>query len=257
MNSLNDELARYITEKNQWYSALLDLLISRNKIPGYRALRINAYNMAVSTTEATVWPKGTVYVFPVAASTMTLYSTDTGDTTQSVLIQGLDSNKAEIQEVVVLNGQTGVTTVQAYLRINLIRVVAGNPVGILSLGTGGATAGIPVNTYGYVAAGDGTSLSTVYTIPAGYTLYATRNNSISGGAATTHAMTVSFKAVTATGVSLLLNRIVHSNDSVVMDIQPPVAIPEKTDIFVNSVSSAGSAAQCVTFSAYLIANTAV
>lgn len=104
MNSLNDELARYITEKNQWYSAPLDLLISRNKIPGYRTLRINAYNMAVANTEATVWPKGTLYVFPVAASTMTLYSTATGDATQSVLIQGLDTNKAEIQEVVVLNG---------------------------------------------------------------------------------------------------------------------------------------------------------
>jgi hypothetical protein len=129
----------------------------------------SAYNPAAGTANATVWPKNTLYVFPTVASTMTLYSTSTADTSQLVLIDGLDANYDEISEVVMLNGQTGRATTQSFFRINNMTVLTDSPQGDISIGTGVATAGVPTNTYGFIPHGDNMDASGVYTVPNGWT----------------------------------------------------------------------------------------
>ena len=79
------------------------------------------YNAAVSSTEETVWMQGGRYVWPTSASTMTISSADANDTSagtgaQTVTINGLDANYAEISETVTMDGQIAATTTNSYLR---------------------------------------------------------------------------------------------------------------------------------------------
>lgn len=231
-----------------------DLLVSLGKITGYRAWRLNAYNLSAGTSRTTVWPKNVNYVFPVSATTMKLYSTVVGDTTQTVLIQGLDASYNEIQETKVLNGQAGVTTTNSYLRINKMQVVLGNPTGDISLGTGAASGGVPAVTYGFILAGDGITLSAVYTIPAGYTLAITANTAVTGALSSTQTMIIGFRAITLAGTSLLLNKLIQGNASVILDGDPMISIPEKTDITANSQTSGGTATISMLVSAFLVKN---
>jgi len=87
----------------------------------------SAYNPSVSSSEATLWPKNTLYSFPSSASLMTLYSTSALDTSQSVLVEGLDANYEEISEVLILNGQTGRESTRQYFRINTMTVLTDSP----------------------------------------------------------------------------------------------------------------------------------
>lgn len=71
----------------------------------------------------------TRYQFPTAAAQMTIVSTDTNDTllgtgTQVVLVIGLLADKTELQESVLMNGTSGVTTVASFLRVNSILSVS-------------------------------------------------------------------------------------------------------------------------------------
>lgn len=234
-----------------------DLRVARGQVTGWSSVRVNGYNPDVGNTTENIWPHGNSYTFPAAAATMTLYSTVVGDTTQTVLIQGLDSAYLPIQEVLVLNGQTGVATTKQYLRINRMRVTTGQPTGIISLGTGVATAGVPANIYGFMAAGDLTSQMGVYTVAAASSLLVTNNTVLVGGLSATQFVTVSVRAKNAAGTDFLLNNATLANGSVVMPIDPEIAFPEKTDVYYTGKSSTGSGvAISVAFSAYLVANSA-
>ncbi|MCK5342167.1 MAG: hypothetical protein KAR20_02120, partial [Candidatus Heimdallarchaeota archaeon] len=76
----------------------------------------------LTTTEKTVWSGPGIYVYPTAAIQMTVSSSDVDDTAagagmRKVLIGGLDADYNQISEIVTLNGQTPVTTVNSYFRV--------------------------------------------------------------------------------------------------------------------------------------------
>lgn len=216
----------------------------------------SSYNQSVGTSEATLWPKNTAYSFPPSASVMTLYSTSLLDTTQLVLIQGLDADYVEISEVLMLNGQTGRQSVNEYLRINGLTVLTDSPAGDIALGTGVASLGVPTNTYAFIKAGDNMTQAAVYTVPAGYTLRIAAG-SISAGASTgSHNVTAKFYS-RINGVRYLTSLITVANNFQFFPYTPNVEVPEKTDIYNNVVTDGGTASVSATFNGWLIKNNIV
>lgn len=213
----------------------------------------SAYNPALTNTEATIWPKNTAYSFPVSASTMTLYSTSVSDTTQLVLIEGLDADYIETSEVLMLNGQTGRATANQYLRINTLTVLSDSPQGDISVGTGSATLGVPANTYGFIKAGDNLSASAVYTIPAGYTLLLTAGSISAGSASGSQTVTANFHS-RINGVNYLTAKISLANSFQFFPYNPELTVPEKTDVYNNAVTSSGTMLVAATFNGYLVKN---
>lgn len=216
----------------------------------------SAYNASVSSSEATLWPKNTLYSFPSSASLMTLYSTSALDTSQAVLVEGLDANYQEISEVLILNGQTGRESTRQYFRINTMTVLADSPQGDIAFGTGVALLGVPTNTYGFIKAGDNITNSAVYTVPAGYTLRLA-SGSISAGAATgSHNVLAKFRT-RINGVSYLTSQITIANNYQFFPYNPSIDVPEKSDIYNNVSTDGGSSSVSATFNGWLVKNNIV
>lgn len=213
----------------------------------------SSYNHLVGTTEATIWPKNTAYVFPVAATQMTLYSTSTLDTTQAVLVDGLDANYEEISEVLVLNGQVGALSVKSYLRVNALTVLVDSPIGNISFGTGVATAGLPANTYAYINAGDNITNAAVYTVPAGYTLRIASGSISAGGSTGSQTLTAKFRS-RINGVTYLTANISLANNYQFFPYNPTLEVPEKTDVYNNAFTNANTSTVSATFNGWLIKN---
>lgn len=151
-----------------------DLQVARGQIPGHSLLNVFGYQAAVTTTGPyPVWEVVGDYVYPVAATTMLLYSSSASDTNCAVLINGLDAKYNQVSETLLLtNGTTGVTTSKLYLRINGITALDASytlPVGTVILGNAGKTA-----VYAQMNPGIHKSQASIYTVPAGYTFYLAR-----------------------------------------------------------------------------------
>ena len=148
------------------------LQIARGLVGGHTSLNISGYQASVGGVFIPIWENATAYVYP-SNGTMLLWSSSAADTNVLIQINGLDANYVQISEELLLtNGTTGVTTVNAYKRIHSIVVVDGvNPVGAISLGNAGKT-----ETYAKIAVGAGTSAMTIYTVPAGHTFYLAKVN---------------------------------------------------------------------------------
>lgn len=207
-----------------------DLQVSRGQIQGHRAVFRNAYSTLITTAQNyAVWNRAANYVFPSSASTMTLSSSATGDVGQAVLITGLDANYLEISEVVVLNGQTAVSSTKSFLRVNDMLVLVDSPTGNIYFGTGTVTAGVPANVYGFISAGDNAMMAGIYTVPAGHTLYV-QGGSINCSLANTNKLvTISF-STTLVGVRYSAAKIVSSGGYQHYPYTPPLAVPEKSDL---------------------------
>ena len=150
--------------------------VSLGKVQDSQLVRGFVARSDVGTTLETVWVEGGNYVFPPAATKMTVSSSDANDTLlgtglRKVTVQGLDANHDPISEDIDLNGLTGVTTVNSYLRIQgpgFIGKEAGSltyNAGTVYIGTGTVTAGKPAVVYNLIAPTDNASHSGFFTIP--------------------------------------------------------------------------------------------
>lgn len=108
--------------------------------------------------------------FPTAAQVHTLVSTSTDDTTsggdgaRTVLVTGLNSSYEVQTESVILNGTTDVDTVNSYIRINRLEVASAGDDGV-NAGVISCTAKTDTTESQSIAAGEGVSRTTVYTVP--------------------------------------------------------------------------------------------
>lgn len=147
-----------------------NLQVSRNQIQGHEAVDIFGYSAAIgNTAQGPLWEgqtqSGGLYTPPSSAAQLVLTSSSaTDDTTRSVLIEGLDAAYQSISEVIALNGTSNVTTTKEFLRINRMSMVS-------STNTGTITAKISSTLYAQINAGVGQTQMSIYTVPAGYTLY--------------------------------------------------------------------------------------
>src|SRR5210317_2657610 len=132
-----------------------DLNVSSGALsPSYKQVYKFGQNAVVGNSMETIWQQGGLYSYPPSASTTTVSSSNANDTSagtgaRTVQIVGLDGDYNEISETIILNGQTAVTTTNSFLRVNrgvvLTAGSGGVNAGIIYVGTGTVTLGVPAN----------------------------------------------------------------------------------------------------------------
>ena len=194
-----------------------------------RPLNIFGFNRTIGTAFETIWDDGGNYTFPTSAVTMDVVSTS-GSDTMDVLISGLDANYAEISETVTLTGTVAVTTSASFLRINSAIILAGSNVGDISISNGGTK-------YGFIGATLGTTQSSVYTVPAGHSLYLLRIDVCSGTNNGQKYLTFRNVVTTSAGRTLRVAEATFATSQVSFDRQVPFKIGEKSDFHFEAKSS--------------------
>jgi hypothetical protein len=232
-----------------------DLQVSRGQIMGHQTLSLFGYQSSVTTTSIPVWENATTYTYPTSASTMTVVSTSASDDTSAkILISGLDANFALISETIALNGTTGVTTVNSYLRINSLVMTSPGTSQTTNVGT--ITVKQSSNTVAQINIGISKSQSTIYTVPAGYTFYldlaeVNTSNSYTGSTIITYKV----QAINNnTGVKLTVLQQPFVSIYTANRSSDPFAYTEKTDIQWQLVTSTGTIAAGVIITGKLIKN---
>ena len=161
------------------------LAVQQGKVPGYSMVNKFGYNSSIgSLSFETIWETGNDYPWQSSAVTVDVVSDDTNDDVvgtgaRTLRIQGLDGSYNLAEETVDMDGTTTVTTTQTFLRVFRMSVetagTSGNNVGNISVTyTGGS------DVAATITAGNGQTLMTLYTIPAGYIGYLLSMNISSG-----------------------------------------------------------------------------
>ena len=161
------------------------LAVQQGKVPGYTMVNKFGYNPSIgSLAFETIWETGDNYPWQSTAVTVDVVSDDANDDVagtgaRTLRIQGLDGSYNLAEETVDMDGTTTVTTTQTFLRVFRMSVetagTSGNNIGNISVTyTGGS------DVAATITAGNGQTLMTLYTIPAGYTGYLLSMNISSG-----------------------------------------------------------------------------
>ncbi len=240
--------------------SLLDVV--RGKVTGITSLKKCGHDNAIGTTWETLWGQSTLYSYPATASIMTVSSSNTADASGStgawnVHIYGLDGNYNEADELVILNGQAPVNTSNDYLRVYRMSVEqAGTGLynaGVLYVGTGSVTGGVPTNIYSTIPVGMNHSSQGFYTVPAGYTAYLAQW-AFSCGEAYTYRFRLYVRPY---GMAWqVLQQCTVNGNTVVEPQNLPLNFDEKTDIEVRTQLATGSGGEAsVQLDFLLISNT--
>ena len=223
------------------------LAVQQGKVPGYSMVNKFGYNSSIgSGSFETIWETGNNYPWQSTAVTVDVVSDDTNDDVagtgaRTLKIQGLDGSYNFAEETVDMDGTTTVTTTQTFLRVFRMSVetagTSGNNIGNISVTyTGGS------DVAATITAGNGQTLMTLYTIPAGYTGYLLSMNISSGkdqemefkfiqrdnGVANAAFQTKQFLNVRGGQTTVIFNAI--------------NVIPQKSDIYVSGKASSTSSA---------------
>jgi hypothetical protein len=218
--------------------------------PSYKQIYKFGNNPAVGNTLETIWSQGGIYAYPASASTMTVSSSDTNDTSagtgaRTVTISGLNGSYVETSETITLNGQTAVTTVNSYIRMNRAFVLTagsgGQNAGVIYVGTGTVTTGVPANVFTTISIGTNQTLQSFWTVPANYTAYLYQTNISTGNSSNTKAsLRVSLVARPFGGVFNTKELIALIDGDHIQSYVFPIKYTEKTDIEFRAISSSGS-----------------
>jgi len=223
------------------------LAVQQGKVPGYTMVNKFGYNPSIgSGSFETIWETGNNYPWQSSAVTVDVVSDDTNDDVagtgaRTLRIQGLDGSYNLAEETVDMDGTTTVTTTQTFLRVFRMSVEtagsSGNNEGTITVTyTGGSDVAATISE------GNGQTLMTLYTIPAGYTGYLLSMNISSGkdqemefkfiqrdnGVANAAFQTKQFLDVRGGQTTVIFNAI--------------NVIPEKSDIYVSGKASSTSSA---------------
>ena len=230
-----------------------ELQVARGQISWHKRLFQFGTNTAVGTGFSTIWAGGssTLYTYPSAATVLKISSGSASDTAagtgaRTVIVYGLDANYNEISEIVSLNGQTAVNTVNSYIRFNEMLVLTagsgGTAAGILYAGVGTVTTGVPATIYGQVPLGYNSSDQAFWTVPAGYTAYITSCTWTSANTTANIAVTGSLNIRPLNGVfSVQSTCKMLAGNSFDRHFDTAVQVLEKSDIEMRAASStAGS-----------------
>ena len=205
------------------------LAIAKGESNDYSARNIFGYNSTVGTSYIPMWENNTVYTYPTQPLTMTVTS-NVADNGVQVRIIGLDGDYNVITEVVTL--AVSVATTQQFFRINDVVTISGNAANDITVSNGGIT-------YAKVRGGDGKNQASIYTVPAGHSLYLVRIDAFCATAAQNNRQ-IYFRnlACLPNGVKL---RVAETSFLEIMHIQRqiPFMYNEKTDIEFQLRGSAG------------------
>jgi hypothetical protein len=241
-----------------------ELQVARGQITFHAAFCQFGINATVGTSNETVWIGSNVYTFPAAAAATTVSSSSTDDTSagtgaRTVLVEGVNADYVAVSETASLNGQTGVTLTNQYLRVNKISVLTAGAnntsAGSIYVGTGMVTAGEPAVIINQTGILSNESESAFYTVPAGFTAYITRWTMSSGnGTANTHTrFTLRVRPQGGVfGTKALYN--IPGSGIYECEAAFPLPIPEKADLDVLAATSVDSATASTQLQIVLIAN---
>ena len=245
-------MARLVTSISKLGSSEpFELQVAQGQIAYHEHIYKFGQNSVVGNSVETIWQQGGLYSYPPSATTMTVSSSDTNDTSagtgaRTVQISGLDGDYNEISETITLNGQTAVTTSNSFLRVNRGLVLTagsgGANAGIIYVGTGTVTAGVPVNKYTTIN-GDGTnqSLQAFWTVPANYDAYIYQTNISTGNSSNTPAVLKTLLVARPQGGVFNTKEIIVLTDgNHLQNYSFPITLTEKTDIEFRAESSSGS-----------------
>lgn len=155
--------------------------IARGLIPGVSSLHKFGHNHAVGSTFENLWNPGDMYVYLTAPTILKVSSSNVNDTSagtgaRTMHIEGLITGFIEATEDVIMNGQTEVATTKSWIRIHKLYVLTAEPpsatagnLGIIYVGNGTVTAGVPAIIYACIDPTDNQTSHGFYTIPVGET----------------------------------------------------------------------------------------
>ena len=240
-----------------------ELQVARGQIPEHQSITVFGYNGDVDTAMETIWPNGGLLAFPAAALQLSVSSENANDTSagtgaRTVYLAGLDANHSPISEIVTLNGQTAVTTVNSYLHVNQCYVATAGSLdsaaGSIYFGTGTVTLGVPATVYDVIQYDYNTRVTGSYTVPAGYTGYVSQGLFSSGqssgsGPVTGRLMTRGSDEIRRTAAIVTIN-----NGSADYAFEYPLAVPEKTTVEAQAVGAGNNNACSSMFVLVLIKN---
>jgi len=220
--------------------------IARGNIAEASVVNLFGYNPTVGTTYETLWNFGGKYPVNGTAGVMAVASSNSGDSSQRVLLQGVDSDFEAISEIVTLDAEdatTPVNTSQLFLRINQAIMLDGENDGNISVTKGGST-------YGYIGAGEGISQACQYTVPVWYSLYIFRITINSATANPNKYVRLRNVTTSNTGRMIRTARATTATSQVHYDRQIPFRVDEMTHFEFEAQSSSsdnevGAFVECV------------
>ena len=194
-------------------------------------------------------------VMKVSSSSASDTSAGTG--ARTVLIEGLDGDYNAVSETITLTGQTAVNTTNTYLRVQHITVATagsgGVNAGVIYVGTGTVTAGVPAVIHELAPAGFNTELSGAYTVPAGYTAYMYQGGMSSQSNGNNY-ITATLRFSNQGSPWQTPAVTVFTADMVDYNFTYPLVLPEKTDLEARATVSAGTSVATSFFFLVLIKN---
>ena len=209
----------------------------------YQAIHKFGNNLDVdsNTTPEDCWSVGGVYVFPSSAATVTVSSDDADDTSagtgaRTVQIYGLDANFEQIDETLTMNGVTGVTSSNSYLRVFRMKVITA---GTTETNEGTISTVHGATTVAEIPAGKGQTLMAVYTTPANRKAYLVAWN-FSAEKSRAAVLSVSLEMRTDGGAwQTKETESVNTDGAGRFNTTFPIAlrVPEKTDIRLRVTSN--------------------
>jgi hypothetical protein len=241
-----------------------DLQVARGLIGNHTSFCLFGINSDVGTSLETVWVGGGSYAFPSSATTTTISSSNANDTSagtgaRTVLIDGLNAGYQPVTEIASLNGQTGVTLANQYLRVNRVTILTagsgGTSAGSIFVGTGTVTTGVPAVVLNRTGSSSNESESAFYSVPEGYTAFITRWT-MSSSNNTADEATRFFLRVRPFGGVFGYKAVYNIPGNGIYECEAayPVAIPEKADLEVAALTTAGASYATTQLQIVLIKN---
>jgi hypothetical protein len=202
---------------------------------------------ATVTSKAMVWSDEGVYTWMTSAQQVKAVSGDAKDDgtpsqagvgAHNIRIQGLDANWDRQEELLALNGQAAVTSVNSYIRVFRAAVESvgseGDNAGIIDVYDNGGA-----NEIASIPAGYNQTMQAVYTIPAGYTGYLTRYYASSSANQTVDVylqVRGQFNG-SSNYVDQVKNKILIFRGYTESNLHTPIVVAEKSDVYLSAAAS--------------------
>jgi hypothetical protein len=230
-----------------------DVTVNRGTVTGWRTFRKFGENPDVDAGTEEMWPLGTVRTLPTSAAVASTVSSDAADDlgstgAEKIMIEGLDSNYVEVSEEVTLNGVGAVTTTQTFLRVNRAYITQA---GTGLVNAGNITVSVGGNAQAYIGAGEGQTLQSSYSVPAGHSVIIMCGDYMANASATASVRLWIDFYDPDTGVwrTRTLQSMVGATP-----MTGPILFTEKQDIRVRVVSTATNVECSATLLGYLVDN---
>lgn len=212
--------------------------VAMGLIPGAKSQDLHGYNEAIGTAFEPLRSISTP-VYPTVNTPITLtlssdavtdvYGTGTG--AWAVMVTGVTANFVEVSEIVNLNGRTGVSTVNTYLAVNSVTVVAAGSNGFnnggIYAGFGAISTGVPANILASIVANQNRSTGAIFTVPAGKTWVISL---FSGSLSATGV--IQFRLRNNLGLTYIDRSLPIPATVAILPGTIPMVIPEKTQVQV-------------------------